>query len=269
MPIVRLATTRFARLMATFDSTVGKAGTREAARHLLPSLVQGCRQSGAERIPKTGPVLVASNHPGAVDSMVILAALPRTDVKFIVSDVPFLHALPNVKQHCVYATADTDGRLGAMRDMIRHLRTGGTVIIYPGTQLDPDPAILPGAYARLGAWSRSVALLLRHVPETKLAATIVSGVLDPRFLSRRLTHLAPAGWKRQKLAEMLQIMQQLLFSMRIPIQPRVTFGRPITVAELRDEHERTGTIDAIIAHARRVLAQHMSAGDRAFDVQLG
>jgi hypothetical protein len=83
VPAVRLATTRFARLMADFDRDLQELGTQKAAQRLLPNLVQGCRQSGAESIPETGPVLVASNHPGAVGSMVILAALPRTDIKFI------------------------------------------------------------------------------------------------------------------------------------------------------------------------------------------
>jgi hypothetical protein len=83
-PIVQLATTRFARLMAVFDRNLGERRTQEAARNLLPSLVQGCRQSGAAWIPETGPALVASNHPGAVDAMLILAALLRTDIKFVV-----------------------------------------------------------------------------------------------------------------------------------------------------------------------------------------
>ena len=143
--------------------------------------------------------------------------------------------------------------------MIRHLEASGTVIIYPGTQLDPDPAILPGAHERLGAWSRSVAMLLRHVPQTRLVTTVVSGVLDPRFLSHPLARLAPAGWKRQKLAEMLQIMQQLLFRITIPLRPRVSFGQPVTSVELRDEHMIEGSIDAIVAYARAVLAQHMTA----------
>jgi hypothetical protein len=159
-------------------------------------------------------------------------------------------------------------RFGAVREMVRHLRAGGTVILYPGTHLDPDPAILPGAYERLGAWSRSVALLLRHVPETELATTIVSGVLDPKFLAHPLARLKPAGWERQKLAEMLQVMQQLLFEPRTTFRPRVTFGRPVTAAALYGERPTKDMIDAIIGHARGVLAQHIADRDRALDVQL-
>ena len=154
---------RFARLMAAFDHDVGHLGSAQAARNLLPRFVESCRQAGADHIPGAGPLLVASNHPGAMDSMVILAALPRTDVKFIVSDVPFLHALPHSRQHLAYAAVDMGERLGAVREMIQHLKNGGAVIIFPGGHLDPDPALMPeGARERLNGWSRSVALLLRQ-----------------------------------------------------------------------------------------------------------
>ena len=231
-PILRLATARFARLIAAFDLDVGNLGTRDAARNLLPHMVEGCRQSGATSIPATGPLLVASNHPGGVDSISILAALPRTDVKFIISDVPFLRALTHCGGHAVYASRDTGERMGAVRQMVRHLGQGGTVVIFPGTELDPDPAFLPGAGERLKDWSRSLALLLRRVPETQLVPTIVGGVLSARFYKHPVAKLAPQGWERIKLAEMLQIMQQLVLGTRLNLWPTVTFGEPARVQDL-------------------------------------
>ncbi len=55
VPVVRMATTHFARLMAVFDRHVGDLGTQEAARRLLPHLVEGCRQCS--------PIPVASSRP--------------------------------------------------------------------------------------------------------------------------------------------------------------------------------------------------------------
>jgi len=267
--LVRPVAYRFARLMATFDQDVGQLGTAKAARNILPRFVEGCRQFGAGQIPSTGPLLVASNHPGAMDAMVILAALPRTDVKFIVSDVPFLHALPHSREHLAYAALDMGERLGAIREMIQHLRNGGTVIIYPGGHLDPDPALMPGGAAeRLNGWSRSVALLLRHAPETRFVATIASGVLEPRFLSHPLTRLAPEGWERQKLAEILQIAPQLLFQTRYSVNPRVTFGEPVTIATLRDQSAQQDLQQAIVAHARQVLTVHLASEDLASEIPI-
>jgi hypothetical protein len=263
-PLLHLATHRFAQLIAAFDLDVGRIGTHRAARNLLQHLVQGCKQSGAASIPGTGPLLIASNHPGGMDSISILAALPRTDVQFIISDVPFLRALRHCREHAVYASEDTHERLGAVRQMIRHLGSGGTVIIFPGTELDPDPSFLPGAAERLKDWSRSIALLLRRVPETQLVPTIVGGVLSPRFHAHPLTKLAPVGWERIKLAEMLQIMQQLVLGTRLDLWPTVTFGEPVRLKGLIASDTTTShdaVMSAILRRAQDVLDQHQ-AGQR-------
>jgi hypothetical protein len=260
-PILRLATRRFARLVAGFDRDVGALGTRDAARNLLPQFVQGCRQSGADAIPTSGPLLVASNHPGGIDSIAILAALPRTDVRFVISDVPFLRALKNCRAHAAYASADTDERLGVVRQMVRHLRQGGTVILFPGTELDPDPAFLPGAEERLRAWSRSVALLLRRVPETRFLPTIVGGVLSPRFHRHPVAKLAPPGWERIKLAEMLQIIHQLALGRRLDIRPAVHFGTPLPLDRLVQADATTSAttvMAAITRQARKVLEEYQA-----------
>lgn len=274
-PLVASATRRFATLFAAFDLDVRQVGTDEGARRFLPHLVEGWRQSGAERIPRDGPLLVASNHPGATDSVTIMASLPRGDLKIVISDVPFTRALPAGRDHLIYASPEAAGRVQAMREMIRHLRDGGSLLIFPGTTLDPDPALLPGAAERadtthpLGAWSRSVALALRCVPETRLVGTIASGVLLPRFLSHPLTRLAPAGWQRFKLAEVLQVLSQLTSGKRYGLVPRVTFGEPVTLAELRQRGGRGHAVAlnrrpsegddmaAIVAYARGVLAAHL------------
>jgi hypothetical protein len=191
--------------------------------------------------------------------MAILAALPRIDVKFIISDVPFLRALDNCRPHAVYASPDTDARMGAVRQMLDHLRQGGAVIIFPGTELDPDPALLLGASERLDDWSRSVALLLRQVPETRLVTTIVGGVLAPRFYAHPLAKLAPAGWKRIKLAEMLQIMQQLVLGTRLDLCPTVTFGTPLRPGELLGAGETAASrnlMAAVLQQARQVLERY-------------
>jgi hypothetical protein len=255
-PLVAAGTRRFATLFAAFDLDVRQYGTDEGARRFLPHLVEGWRQVGADLIPKDGPLLVASNHPGATDSVTIMASLPRADLKIVISDVPFTRALPAGRDHLIYAAPETAGRVRAVREMVRHLRAGGSLLIFPGATLDPDPALLPGASERLGAWSPSIALALRRVPETRLVGAIASGVLSPRFLSHPLTRLAPAGWQRFKLAEVLQILSQLTSGRRYDLTPRVTFGEPVTLADLRQREGQGDDMAAIVAYAREVLAVH-------------
>jgi len=47
---------------------------------------------GAENIRLQRPLLVASNRPGAFDSVAILSCIPRKDVKVFISDVSFTRA---------------------------------------------------------------------------------------------------------------------------------------------------------------------------------
>jgi hypothetical protein len=266
-PLVASGTKRFATLFAAFDLDVRQYGTDEGARRFLPHLVEGWRQSGAEPIPRDGPLLVAANHPGATDSVAIMASLPRGDLRIVISDVPFTRALPAGRDHLIYASPEADGRVRATREMIRHLRAGGSLLVFPGTTLDPDPALLPGASERLGAWSRSIALALRRVSETRLVGAIASGVLSPRFLSHPLIRLAPAGWQRFKLAEVLQILSQLTSGKRYGLTPRVTFGEPVTLVELRQRNGPGDDMAAIVAYAQGVLAAHLEAGDTPSLVQ--
>ena len=65
-PCFWLPARRFARIAEQVDADVRRYGLPEAARRLLPAFVDGLQAHGVERIPTSGPLLVASNHPGAV-----------------------------------------------------------------------------------------------------------------------------------------------------------------------------------------------------------
>jgi len=86
-PVFWLPAQLFARLADGVEQNIDQFGLAEAARRLLPRFVDDVKVTGVERIPQHGPLLVASNHPGAYDSVAILANLPRPDLKVVVSDV--------------------------------------------------------------------------------------------------------------------------------------------------------------------------------------
>jgi hypothetical protein len=120
-PILWLPAARFARLAARFDEAVGRSGFCEAARMILPEFVTGFEAKGAEQIPISGPVLIASNHPGAYDALVVAGSVPRSDLRFVVSGVPFTQALPNAAQIFIFATPDPHERMAVIRTCIHHL----------------------------------------------------------------------------------------------------------------------------------------------------
>jgi len=187
---------------------------------------------GAENIPSAGPLLVVCNHPGAFDSAVMSATLPRKDLKVLVSGVPFLYNLPNLAPYLIYAPGDTYDRMKALRLMMRHLKKGGAILSFASGKVDPDPQVLPGAKEALGEWSPSLEIILRRVPETKLLPAIISGVLSKTAIRVPIIRIQKESWKQRRLAEYFQIAGQILFPKQFLFKPSVSFGHPMMLSEI-------------------------------------
>jgi hypothetical protein len=246
----------FARLAAEADQNVAQFGLTETARRLLPRFVHSVEVTGAENIPPDGPVLIASNHPGAYDAVAIVANLPRPDLKVVVSDVPLLRSLPALDCRLIYTARGVNGRMTALRNMIRQLQAGGSVLIFATGLVDPDPAVFPGAEEKLADWSPSLELALRRVPAAKILPTIVSGVLSPAALRSPLLRLQKEAWRQRKLAEFLQVIHQLVFRRDYGLNPRVSFGKPMSADELAEQDPSGKIMPQIIAQALSLLKQH-------------
>jgi hypothetical protein len=248
----------FARLAAGSDQDVAQLGPILTSRRVLSRFVKKVQVLGKEFIPAQGPVIIASNHPGAYDIFSVVTQLPRSDIKIVSSKIPLLQALPNLNALIIFTGLETPGRMAALRSIIRHLQEGGAVLIFPSGVVDPDPDVLPGAAQSLGDWSPSLEIALRRVPETRIVPTIVSGVLSPRGLRSPILRLQQEEWRQRKLAEFLQVIQQALFKRDYGLTPRVTFGQPQSAAELISRYEGQDVMSAIVAQARQVLKQHMA-----------
>ena len=261
-PVFWLPAQIFGRVMAGIDRTVAEQGVPEAAKRLLKGFVDDIQVSGKENIPREGPVLIASNHPGAYDSVAILSCLPRKDVKAVVSDVPFLRSLPAASKLMIYAIPGTQGRMTAVRGMVRQMQAGGALMIFPSGLVDPDPEVLPGAEKELDSWSKSLDLVMRRVPETKIIITIASGVLSPICLHNPLTRLRKKEWEQRKLAEFLQVIQQLVLKRKFGLSPRLTFDVALNGSELLRQSSSSDLHQAILWRAHQVLQAHMEAASR-------
>jgi hypothetical protein len=259
-PVIRLPVRRFAQMAVDCDGRIARSGLAETARDLLFRFVDGLTVCGAESIPAQGPLLLASNHPGAYDVLALLASVRRDDLKVVASGVDTLRRLPAAAQHMIYVTSDVHARLSVVRDTIRHLRAGGALLIFPTGQVDPDPELEPGSEEALGRWSASLSVILQRVPQARLLPAIVSGVLAKACLRNPIARLPRAVWRQRKLAEFLQVSQQLAFHRRFSLKPRISFGQPLAAAELCQETGPSDLQPAIVESARSLLAMHL-AGD--------
>jgi hypothetical protein len=255
-PIFRTPTQRFAELAANFDQRVARFGFKEAAHWLVPKFVEHVTVRGAEYIPTRGPMIVASNHPGTYDSLLIADNLPRDDLKIIAGGIPFIRGLPASARHLIYATVDTHVRMLVLRSSLQHLQQGGALLIFASGGIDPDPAHMPGAEQELETWSPSVKFLLRKAPQTKLVVTIVSGVLSPTFIRHPLTRLRKARRDRQRIAEFLQVIHQMLKPNHILLNPKVSFSQPLSTNQLRADADQPIQLQKIITQAKKLLRDH-------------
>jgi len=257
LPLVWPAAHRFARIAASFDLYVQHLGLREGMRRILPYFVSDVRACGVEHVPAEGPLLVVSNHPGAYDSIAIAATLPRTDLNIIAGGFSLLQRLPAASQHLIFITADVRARMMAVRSAIRHLQEGGAVLIFPGGRVEPDPAYLPGMFEAMNAWSSSLELFLRKVPQVKVLPTIVSGVLSPKFLNSPFIRFWQGIRNPQAAAEVIQVITQMFFPKKVQLVPQISFGPAKTVDELMSEQAvGEDLLASIIAEARCLLEEH-------------
>jgi len=256
-PWVNRPSAAFAKIVAEFDDDVLKYDFTEAARRILPYFVKNVRVSGADLIPDKGPLLITSNHPGTYDSLVIAANLPRKDLKILAGNIPFLQNLPATQRHIIHTTIDTHDRMTVCRRILRHLKTGGSLLIFGSGGIDPEPAYMPGADAEIEKWSPSIEFFMKKVPHTQVLVTIVSNVLAPHFIRHPLTRIRKLRRDKQRISEFIQVVQQMLSPGKILLNPQVSFAKPISMIEIISRGDSSKPLDSLIERAKQLLQDHM------------
>jgi Acyltransferase len=246
--ISRIPARRLARQILTYDRIVGESGLGTGGAWALKRLSRNTSIEGQENVPREGPLLLVSNHPGLADAVALFAATPRDDLRVIAADRPFLEALPNTSRYLLTVAESSAGRSGVVRTAARHLRSGGALLTFPGGKIEPDPAVLPGAVEALDRWSSSADLFARLIPGLEVVPVVVSGVISPSALRNPLIHLRRRRSDREWLAATLQVLVPALRN----VDARVEFGRPI--------HAEPGAVgDAVIEETRRLIENRETA----------
>ncbi len=212
---------RFRQLLLDADAAAATGGLDDAANSLLAAFSGPVAYSGLENIPRDGPLLVAANHPGTVDTPAVWHALAgRADLRTIALDRPFVPHLAHLAEHLLLVGEE---RTPLVRSAAEHLGGGGAVLVFPAGEIEPDPTVRPRAARRaLTDWARSPELFARLVPGLRVLPVAVSGVLSRRALAGPVARLRRHAADREITAATLQI---LLGDRRI--QPRVRVGVPL------------------------------------------
>src|ERR687894_1026077 len=142
--ISRIPARRLARQILTYDRIVGESGLGTGGAWALKRLSRNTSIEGQENVPRVGPLLLVSNHPGLADAVALFAATPRDDLRVIAADRPFLSALPNTSKTLITVSENSNGRSTAVRTAARHLRAGGGGINLPRGREKAKPGGVPG-----------------------------------------------------------------------------------------------------------------------------
>lgn len=245
------AARRFARELFAYDEAVRRTCLCEGAATILRRNVASLTVSGAARVPSGGPLLVVSNHPGLTDTVALFASLPRNDLSIVATDRPFLRAISETSKHIIYLKSQSEFQITALREIVKRLNEGGSVLIFPAGQIEPDPAIAPDAPDSLEGWSKSLGLIVKLAKDIRVLPAIVSGVSSPDAQRHPLTRLRRARKDREKIGAVLQIMMTRYRSVDV----RVAFGEPLGPAELRASGESVEAITGVIIRSSRRLIE--------------
>ena len=246
----------FARNMAATDESVGKGGPSQGCQTMLDLLGVETSVLGRKNIPTEGPAIILSNHPGAYDSFAIISILPRKDLRIIASETRFYQVLPHVHPLMLYVNQDPKDRMLVIKDAVDHLRKGGILLQFGSGQIEPDPSNHQIDDEVFEKWSPSIEILLRKVPETQVVPTIASHVLLERFLKSPLTRLRRDDMDKRRLAEFMQVIQQLMFPKTVKARPQISFGKPYFLDEISQENPGRRVMPAILSRAKAQLARH-------------
>ena len=255
--VFALPTRRFARFMTAVDAAMAEGGSPAGCRVMMESLQVQIEARGRENIPVEGPVMILANHPGAYDSMAIGSLVLRRDLKAIVSGTRLYDSLPNLRPNVFFVSKDSAENMQTLRDAIDHLRGGGLLLQFGSGKIEPDPATDPVGDEVFAQWSPSVEIMLRKVPGLAVVPTVSSGVLLPWFRNHPLVRLRKGAMDKRRLAEFMQIIQQLIAPKSVEAHAQISFGEPFSLVDLETGSDGRRLMPAVIDRMKSQLAEHL------------
>lgn len=194
------------RLGLKMEGMIARDGDlKDACEWLVGIGAAGIRVHGAGGVPQSGPLLFVANHAGLGDAHAVLMSSPRRDTRVLAHDFGILPALPEFRRHVI--VVDAKRPEAALRASLRHLRAGGSLLLYPRGEIEADPGLdLATALGSLPAWSDSMSLFARHVPGLAVLPVAAGGVLSRRALRNPFVRRYRDRDKRHFLAATFQMM---------------------------------------------------------------
>ncbi len=161
---------------------IGYAIARLLLRILFIAVLRG-RVFGRQHLPRTGGVLLVSNHQSFLDPMLAAFALPRA-CSFMARDTLFRHALfgPLIAYLGAFPVKRGTADLGAIKEALRRLKSGRVVLTFPEGTRSPD--------GRIGEMRPGVVLLARKA-RVPIVPMVILGAFEAWPRTAKLPHARP------------------------------------------------------------------------------
>lgn len=151
-----------------------------------------CPDADVARVPASGPLVVAANHPhGLLDGLALASVLRQTrdDVRVLTNHV--LARIPELDQLCFFVdpfggpAAAARSRAG-LRAAQRWLTSGGALIVFPAGEVAHNGRHRDGTYAD-SAW-RDTAFRLAHATRACVTPAFIAGTNSAAFYTAGRVH---------------------------------------------------------------------------------
>lgn len=200
------AARRFSARARDYDEDCARHGFPEASQRVLRAFGVGMSAEGRARDMASGPLVVAANHPGLLDTPALAAAIGRPDLFVLAAPHRLWETMPRLRARFILLPENRLRRHAAIREAVGRLRGGAALLLYPSGRIDPDPAVDSEVVSSLDQWSQAPDFFARHVPGLKVVGASVSGVLSRESLSHPLARLHRDPRRRRWLAATLQFV---------------------------------------------------------------
>jgi 1-acyl-sn-glycerol-3-phosphate acyltransferase len=190
---------------------------------VLVRLLFEVKVEGRRHVPRTGGVLIVSNHQSNLDPVVLAAFLPRP-LNFVAKSELFANPLGQwlLRRLNAFPIRQGKGDIGALRETIRRLREGHLLNIFPEGARSPD--------GRMHPFQKGVSLVIQRARVPVVPAAI-AGAYHAWPIHRPI-------WQ--------------------PGSIRVRFGPPLKLADLGSADE---IVAALEREVHRMLGEMRAAED--------
>ena len=229
------------RLGMKMEGMIARDGDlKRASEWLLGIGAAAVEIGGVENVPREGPVLFVGNHAGLGDAHSLLMSSPRRDTLLLANDFGVLPGLRHFRRHVI--VVEPGQPQNALREALRHLRGGGSLLLFPRGEIEADPSLyLEMALESLQLWSRSMEVFARHVPGLAIVPAAVGGVISRRALRNPIVRRYRDHDRRHFLAATFQMM----FAVYRDAEVRVQYGAALRGEQATVEFARARMSDLL------------------------